>query len=164
MHIKQVMGGVHLRVRTCTRAYVPLFRSSETAGRIALKFGVLLDTHDLGVLQKCMMYPPTHDLCIMHRYLISKHMPNLVTMGWIISELKPSGQFWHPLRGTRYVREWPPKWAQSKCNQLLSNRPTSLWRQSVNRTYGFADINFSKASLRPVGRPAGRSYSDLSVI
>ena len=49
MHIKQVMGGVHLHVRKCARADVPLFRISETAGRIALKFGVLLDTHDLGV-------------------------------------------------------------------------------------------------------------------
>ena len=93
MHIKQVMGGVHLHVRTCARADVPLFRISETAGRIALKFGVLLETHYLGVLRKSMMghistcarahvqMYPTHDLCIMHHYLVSKDMPNLVTMG-----------------------------------------------------------------------------------
>ena len=45
MHIKQVMGGVHLHVRTCARADVPVFRISETAGPIALKFGVWLETH-----------------------------------------------------------------------------------------------------------------------
>ena len=45
MHITQVMGGVHLHVRTCARADVPPFRISETAGRIALKFGVWLETH-----------------------------------------------------------------------------------------------------------------------
>ena len=37
----------------CTRARadMPLFRILETAGRIALKFGVWLGTHELGVLQ-----------------------------------------------------------------------------------------------------------------
>ena len=35
----QITDGVHLHVRTC----VPLFRISRTAGRIALKFGMLLD-------------------------------------------------------------------------------------------------------------------------
>ena len=30
---------------TCARANVPLFRISETAGQIALKFGVWLETH-----------------------------------------------------------------------------------------------------------------------
>ena len=55
MHIKHVIGGVHLHVRTCARADVPLFRISETAGWIALKFSVLLETHYLGVLQKSMM-------------------------------------------------------------------------------------------------------------
>ena len=45
MHITQVIDGVHLDVRTCTRADVPLFRILETAGRIALKFGVWLETH-----------------------------------------------------------------------------------------------------------------------
>ena len=49
------MGGVHPRVRTCARAYVPLFRISETAGPIALKFGLWLETHQLGVLQKLMV-------------------------------------------------------------------------------------------------------------
>ena len=88
MHITQVMGGVHLHVRTCARADVPpflylgngwtdcaeiwcvvrdplarlftnvhggaqlhmrtcatLFLISEMAGRIALKFGMCLETH-----------------------------------------------------------------------------------------------------------------------
>ena len=45
IHITHVMGGVHLLVRTCARADVPLFCISETAGRIALKFGVWLETH-----------------------------------------------------------------------------------------------------------------------
>ena len=40
MNIKQVMGGVHLYVRTCARADVPLFRISKLAGQIELKFGV----------------------------------------------------------------------------------------------------------------------------
>ena len=44
MHITQVMGGMHLHVRTCARAGVPHFRISEAAGRIALKFGVWLET------------------------------------------------------------------------------------------------------------------------
>ena len=46
MHITQVMGGVHLRVRTCARADVrmcaSLLRIPGTAGRTALKFGVWL--------------------------------------------------------------------------------------------------------------------------
>ena len=40
MHIKQVIGGAHLPVRTRARANVPLSPISETAGRIALKFGM----------------------------------------------------------------------------------------------------------------------------
>ena len=42
MHIAQVMGEVHQHERTCI---LPLFRISETAGRIALKFGKWLETH-----------------------------------------------------------------------------------------------------------------------
>ena len=45
MHIKQVIGGVHLHARTGTRVDVPVFHISETAGRIALKFGMRLATH-----------------------------------------------------------------------------------------------------------------------
>ena len=45
MHITQVMGLVHLHVRTSALADVPPFRISETAGRIALKFGLLVETH-----------------------------------------------------------------------------------------------------------------------
>ena len=45
MHVKQVMGGVHLHVRMCARADVPLFRTSETAGPIALKFGEWIETY-----------------------------------------------------------------------------------------------------------------------
>ena len=41
------------------------------------------------------------------------------------------------------------KWAKSNCKQLLSNRPTTLWGLRGNRTYGFVDISFSKASLQP---------------
>ena len=52
MHIPQAMGGVHLHVRTCARADMPLFRISEMVGRIALKFGVLLEVHSLGVLRR----------------------------------------------------------------------------------------------------------------
>ena len=40
MHIKQVIGGAHLHVRTRARADMPLFCISETARPIALKFGV----------------------------------------------------------------------------------------------------------------------------
>ena len=29
---------------------------------------------------------PSPDLCNMHRYLVSKHAPNLVTIGWDIPE------------------------------------------------------------------------------
>ena len=50
IHITHVMGGVHLHVRTRARADVPFFCISETAGRIALKFGVWLETHYLGAL------------------------------------------------------------------------------------------------------------------
>ena len=50
-YIPQVMGMVHLHVRTCSRADVPLFCILETAGQLALKFGVWLETHYLGVLQ-----------------------------------------------------------------------------------------------------------------
>ena len=42
MHITQVMGGLHLHLRTCRCA---ILRISETAGRIALKLGVSLETH-----------------------------------------------------------------------------------------------------------------------
>ena len=43
MHIAQVMGGVHLHMRTCERADVPPpFRISETDGRIALKIGEMV--------------------------------------------------------------------------------------------------------------------------
>ena len=45
MHITQVLGGVHLHVRTRARADVPPFRISETARRIMLKFGMWLETH-----------------------------------------------------------------------------------------------------------------------
>ena len=55
MHNTQVMAGVHLHVRTCTRADVPLFRISEMAGRIALKFGLWLGTHYLNLLQELML-------------------------------------------------------------------------------------------------------------
>ena len=41
MRFTLLRGGVHLHVRTCA----PLFRISETAGRIALKFGIWLGTH-----------------------------------------------------------------------------------------------------------------------
>ena len=40
MCIKQLIGGVHLHVRTGARADVPIFRISETVGPIALKFGL----------------------------------------------------------------------------------------------------------------------------
>ena len=46
----QVKSGVHLQVRTC----VPLFHVSGTAERIALKFGVRLETHYL-----CVLYKPS---------------------------------------------------------------------------------------------------------
>ena len=39
LHIAQVMGVVHLHVRTCVCVDVPPLCISETAGRIALKFG-----------------------------------------------------------------------------------------------------------------------------
>ena len=55
MDITQVMDGVHLHVRTCARADMPLFHISEMAGRIALKFGVWLETHQQGVLQNFMV-------------------------------------------------------------------------------------------------------------
>ena len=59
MQTTQVIGGVHLRVRTCARvdlrftkvndgAYVhvaPFFRISGTAARIAPKLGVWLEDH-----------------------------------------------------------------------------------------------------------------------
>ena len=45
MHITQVIGGEHLRLRTCARAGVPYYRISETVRRIALKFGVWFETH-----------------------------------------------------------------------------------------------------------------------
>ena len=49
MHITQVIGGEHLHVHTCRFAPFPI---SETAGRIALKFDVWLETHYLAVSQK----------------------------------------------------------------------------------------------------------------
>ena len=68
----------------------------------------------------------THDLCNMHRYLVSKHARNSVTI-----EIWPG---------------WPPKWAKSNYKQVLLNMPTNLWTLSVNRTYSLVDISFSKAS------------------
>ena len=41
MHIPQVMGGVHVHVRTSRCS--PVLRISETAGRIVLKFGAWLE-------------------------------------------------------------------------------------------------------------------------
>ena len=46
---------MHLHVCMCTRADVPLLPISETAEPIALKFGLRLETHQLGVLQKLMV-------------------------------------------------------------------------------------------------------------
>ena len=46
-----VNGGVYLHVRT----YAPLFRILETAVRIALKFGMWLETHWLSVLLKSIL-------------------------------------------------------------------------------------------------------------
>ena len=46
MIFTQVRRGMHMHVRTCTH----LFNISETAGRIALKFGVWLGTHILRAL------------------------------------------------------------------------------------------------------------------
>ena len=60
MHIKQVIGGAHLHVRACIRADMPLFRISETAGPIALKFGEWLETHFLSVLQKSKGWAHLH--------------------------------------------------------------------------------------------------------
>ena len=51
MHIVQIMGGVHLHVCMCARVDVPLFRISETAGQIALKFGKWIQTHKKDLLQ-----------------------------------------------------------------------------------------------------------------
>ena len=48
MHITQVMGEVHMHVRTCARAYLPLFRISGMATRITLKFDAWLGPHELG--------------------------------------------------------------------------------------------------------------------
>ena len=45
MHITQIMGGVHLHLLTCARADVSLLGISETAGWIALKFGMWLEIH-----------------------------------------------------------------------------------------------------------------------
>ena len=42
MSFTLLRGGVHLHVRTCAP---PPFRISGTAGRIALKLGMLLDTN-----------------------------------------------------------------------------------------------------------------------
>ena len=39
-----------MHVLPCARADVPPFRISETVGQIALKFGMWLETHQLGVL------------------------------------------------------------------------------------------------------------------
>ena len=59
VHIAQVMGAVHMHVHTRARADArvhtfrcPLLRISETAGRISLKFGMWLETHTSGFLQK----------------------------------------------------------------------------------------------------------------
>ena len=55
--LPQVIGGVHLHVRTCA----PLFhkcsacRHSVTVGPIALKFGMLLETHYLQLMQQSRM-------------------------------------------------------------------------------------------------------------
>ena len=53
----------------CADACVPFFRISETAGRIELKFGMWLETHHLGVLQKsrgryiCTCTPAPVQMC-----------------------------------------------------------------------------------------------------
>ena len=46
------MGGVHLHVLTCVRADVPPFTYLGNTGRIALKFGMWLESHHQGFLQK----------------------------------------------------------------------------------------------------------------
>ena len=78
MHIRQVTGAAHLHVRTRARADVPLFRISETAGPIALKFGVLLGSHEIGVLQTSRLgYSCTCE----HAHVQMCHFPYLRN-GW----------------------------------------------------------------------------------
>ena len=61
MHIKQVMGGARLHVRTCISADMAVFRISETTGPMALIFGVWLKTHYLfGHYQLLNYSTPAH--------------------------------------------------------------------------------------------------------
>ena len=61
MHIPQVMNVGHLHVLTCR--CTPVFLVLGTAGQIALKFGVSLETNYVGVLREprlgytCRVYP-----------------------------------------------------------------------------------------------------------
>ena len=48
----EVKSGVHLHASTYTRADSPRFPISETTGRIALEFGMHLETHQLSILQR----------------------------------------------------------------------------------------------------------------
>ena len=91
---------------------------------------------------------PTHNLWNMHRCLVSKHTPNLVTIGRTIPELQLSGQFWHLLRSTRYQLGWVPKWGKFALNKILLNRATTLWRLYGNRMHNCRESAvLSKASL-----------------
>ena len=49
MHITQVMDDVRLHVRTCARAYLPLFCISGMATRVTLNFDACLEAHELVV-------------------------------------------------------------------------------------------------------------------
>ena len=71
--------------------YTPNFSAIDPAVSELRKRGTSARAHVL-------MYP-THDLLNMHRWLVSKHIPNLVTIGPAIPGLLLSDQFWHPSRG-----------------------------------------------------------------
>ena len=46
----------------------------------------------------------------MHRDLASKHIPNFVTIGPSIPELKLAANFYTPSLGTCHVSQWLPRW------------------------------------------------------
>ena len=62
-------------------------------------------------LHKGAQMYPTHDLCSMHRRLVSKHKSNLVTIGRAIPELYHSGNF-DALYAARATCQGDPKMSQ----------------------------------------------------
>ena len=81
------------------------------------------------------MYP-THDLCNMHRGLVSKHTPNFVTISPSIPELKLRANFDTRSHCTCHVPQWLPRWIDPGSIHGRQTVTTQERKQFVKRTCG----------------------------